>query len=252
MTRREELDQAAAEFDAYVRRLVDERRSSPGDDLVSAMIAAEEEGDRLSDDECVSLVLDVLNGGIDTTQSELAHGVRLFAGHPDQWAALGDDTVARAAGRRGGSALRAGCAVHDPGDARRRRVPGHHVPRRHGRVRLGVEREPRGGGRPDAERFDITAERGAAKSLTFGAGPHFCMGANLARAELQEGLAFLAPRMRALELDGEPGYGTITGPVRDAAPSPCAGPPDGEQARSFGYTPGAPKACRLVHRGRAS
>ena len=53
MTRREELEQAATEFDAYVRRLVDERRSSPGDDLVSAMIAAEEEGDRLSDDECV-------------------------------------------------------------------------------------------------------------------------------------------------------------------------------------------------------
>ena len=91
MTRREELEQAAAEFDAYVRRLVDERRSSPGDDLVSAMIAAEEEGDRLSDEECVSLVRDALNGGIDTTQSALAHGVRLFAGHPDQWAALGAD-----------------------------------------------------------------------------------------------------------------------------------------------------------------
>ncbi len=89
MTRREELEQAAAEFDAYVRRLVDERRWSPGDDLVSAMIAAEEEGDRLSDEECVSLVRDALNGGIDTTQSALAHGVRLFAGHPDQWACPG-------------------------------------------------------------------------------------------------------------------------------------------------------------------
>src|SRR6185295_19361915 len=91
MTRRDELEQAAAEFDAYVRRLVDERRSSPGDDLVSAMIAAEEEGDRLSDEECASLVRDVLNGGVDTTQSALAHGVRLFASHPDQWAALGAD-----------------------------------------------------------------------------------------------------------------------------------------------------------------
>ena len=55
------------------------------------------------------------------------------------------------------------------------------------------------------------APRGSARSLTFGAGPHFCMGANLARAELQEGLAFLAQHLEGLQLDGEPEYGTITG-----------------------------------------
>ena len=54
-------------------------------------------------------------------------------------------------------------------------------------------------GDADPASFDIRAERGAAKSLTFGAGPHFCMGMNLARAELQEGLAFLAPRMPGLD-----------------------------------------------------
>jgi cytochrome P450 len=59
--------------------------------------------------------------------------------------------------------------------------------------------------------FDITADRGPGKALTFGAGPHFCMGANLARAELQEGLTFLAGHLKRLELDGEPEYGTITG-----------------------------------------
>ena len=62
-----------------------------------------------------------------------------------------------------------------------------------------------------ADDFDISAERGREKSLTFGAGPHFCMGANLARAELQEGLGFLAAHLRELSLDGEPEYGTITG-----------------------------------------
>ena len=66
-------------------------------------------------------------------------------------------------------------------------------------------------GDADPTSFDITAPRGAAKSLTFGAGPHFCLGMNLARAELQEGLAFLAPRMPGLTLDGEPVYDTITG-----------------------------------------
>jgi cytochrome P450 len=59
--------------------------------------------------------------------------------------------------------------------------------------------------------FDITAERPGARLLTFGAGVHFCLGANLARAELEEALTHLAPRMPGLRLDGEPGFGTIQG-----------------------------------------
>jgi cytochrome P450 len=224
MSRRDELEQAAAEFDAYVRRLVDERRSSPGDDLVSAMIAAEEEGDRLSDEECVSLVRDVLNGGVDTTQSALAHGVRLFAGHPGQWEALGADPAL--APQAAEEVLR-----FEPVAPFTTRVMLEDVEFREVMFPAGTvvfasawnaNREAEGDSAP--ERFDITAQRGAAKSLTFGAGAHFCLGANLARAELQEGLAFLAPRMRGLELDGEPVYDTITGlygmralPVRWAA-----------------------------------
>jgi cytochrome P450 len=224
MTRRAELEQAAAEFDSYVRRLVDERRSSPGDDLVSAMIAAEQEGDRLSDDECVSLVRDVLNGGVDTTQSSLAHGVRLFASHPEQWAALGaDDSLAPQAAEE---VLR-----FEPVAPFTSRVLLEDVEFRDVAFPAGTvvfasawnaNREAEGDS--DPERFDITTERGTAKSLTFGAGAHFCLGANLARAELQEGLAFLAPRMNRLALDGEPVYDTITGlygmrslPVRWAA-----------------------------------
>jgi cytochrome P450 len=64
---------------------------------------------------------------------------------------------------------------------------------------------------PDAEDFDITADRADAKPLTFGAGPHYCLGANLARAEMQEALAYLAPRMRGLALDGPPGFGSVHG-----------------------------------------
>ncbi len=63
----------------------------------------------------------------------------------------------------------------------------------------------------DPEAFDITAERGEAKPLTFGAGIHYCLGANLARAELQEALAFLPARMPGLALDGEPELGSIHG-----------------------------------------
>lgn len=59
--------------------------------------------------------------------------------------------------------------------------------------------------------FDITAERDREKPLTFGAGIHYCLGANLARAELAEALAFLAPRMPGLRLDGDAELGTIQG-----------------------------------------
>src|SRR5207245_10125532 len=70
----------------------------------------------------------------------------------------------------------------------------------------------RDGIEPDA--FDITAERPRARVLTFGAGIHYCVGANLARDEMQEGLAFLAEHVAGVELDGGAGgieYGTPSG-----------------------------------------
>src|SRR5919198_3278001 len=78
MTRRDELERAAEEFEAYAQALVEKRRAEPGDDLLSRLIAVEQEGDRLSTDECVHLVQDVMNGGVDTTQNQLAPGIRLF------------------------------------------------------------------------------------------------------------------------------------------------------------------------------
>jgi cytochrome P450 len=77
-------------------------------------------------------------------------------------------------------------------------------------------------GEPDG--FDIAAPR-AGKPLTFGAGPHHCLGANLARAEMQEALRFLAPRMPGLRLEGEPRFGTIDGIYGlDALPISWTGP----------------------------
>ena len=63
----------------------------------------------------------------------------------------------------------------------------------------------------EPDRFDIIKDRGSDRPLTFGAGIHYCLGANLAKAEMQEALAFLAPRMPGLALDGEPVFGSITG-----------------------------------------
>jgi cytochrome P450 len=66
-------------------------------------------------------------------------------------------------------------------------------------------------GERGADSFDITADRGRARPLTFGAGVHYCLGANLARVELQEGLAFLSEHLHGLRLAGEPVFEGVSG-----------------------------------------
>src|SRR3954471_3944347 len=90
MSERSRIERACEQFYGWAGELLEHRRSTPGDDLISTLIAARYEGDRLSDDELVNLVLNVLVGGVDTTQSQLAHAMRLFAEHPDQWALLAE------------------------------------------------------------------------------------------------------------------------------------------------------------------
>lgn len=222
MEERAGIEAAVAEFYEYAWELLRARRESPGDDLISLLIAAEEEGERLSDVECVNLVLNVLIGGVDTTQSQLAHAIRLLAEHPDQWALLAARPELAAAAVE--EALRfepitpftarivveeltfrdvtfpAGTIVMVCTFTGNRDLPAEEGG--------GAAGEGPGG---DPDQFDITADRGRARALTFGAGVHYCLGANLARVELQEALAFLAPRMPQLELTGEPVFEGITG-----------------------------------------
>jgi cytochrome P450 len=211
MSDRARIEQACAEFYVWAGELLERRRSAPGDDLISTLIAARFEGDRLTDDELVNLVLNVLVGGVDTTQSQLAHAIRLFAEHPEQWELLArtpelvpqaDEEVLRFEPI---TPFTARITLEDV-EYRDITFPEGTV------VMVGAcaaNRAPDVIDAPDA--FDITADRGAHKPLTFGAGVHYCLGANLARAELQEGLAFLAPRLPGLRLDGEPVYGSING-----------------------------------------
>ena len=208
-TEREAIEQAVAEFYAYADELIARRRSAPGPDLISALIGAEEAGDRLSDDELRNLVLDVLVGGVDTSQSQLAHAIRLLAGHPDQWELL------RADPRGLASAAVEEALRFEPITPFTARILIDEVVHRGvtfpagSIVLVSAWHANREGVEPD--RFDLTAERGGARLLTFGAGIHYCVGANLARAEMQEGLAFLAERARTLALDGEPEFGTPSG-----------------------------------------
>ena len=147
MTERELIEEAVAEFYVYEDELIAARRAAGipiGDDLISALIEAEDEGDRLNHDELRNLILNILVGGVDTSQSQLAHAVRLLALHPDQWERLRADPRGLAlAGDRGGAPLRADHAVHRADHDRRDRVPRRDVPAELDRARVRVAREPR-------------------------------------------------------------------------------------------------------------
>jgi cytochrome P450 len=211
----EGIEQAVAEFYDYAQELVRTRRENPADDLISRLIAAEEAGERLSEEECINLVFNVLVGGVDTSQSQLAHAVRLLAEHPEQWAALVDDPgLAEQAVEE---ALR-----YEPITPFTARILTEEVEYRDVRFPEGTivmvcaftanrDLGDDDAGDAGADSFDITAERGRSRALTFGAGVHYCLGANLARAELQEGLEFMARRMRDLALDGEPAFESVSG-----------------------------------------
>src|SRR3954468_24302134 len=208
MSQRERVDRAVAEFYDWVGPLIERRRETPGDDLISALIKAEEEGDRLDDAECRNLVLNVLVGGVDTTQSQLAQALIAFAQHPDQWALLAAEPD------------RAPAAVSEitrlepitPFTARilREDLEVRDVTFPAGTIVMVAAVTANRDGLGDGEAFDITRED-SGRVLTFGAGPHYCLGVNLARAELEEALRFLAPRMPGLALDGEPELEAVHG-----------------------------------------
>lgn len=202
-----ELEQAAAEVYDYVENLLTMRTTQPGDDLLTALLSAEEAGDRLSHAECVNLVLNVIAGGIDTTQAQLGHALRLFAAHPDQWEALRADpalipnAVEEVLRFEPITPVTARICV-EPVEYRGVQFPAGTI------VAVCSERGNRQ--QPGGEDFDITAPRDG-RLLTFGAGAHFCLGSNLARAELEEALTFLAPRMRGLTAAGPAVLGGIEG-----------------------------------------
>lgn len=233
----ETIQRKVEEFYAWVRPLIERRRSSPSDDLISKLINAEEEGDPgggLSGVELENLVLNILVGGVDTSQSQLAHALRLLALHPDQWEALRndpDDLALRAVDE----AVRFEPITPFTARLLTEEVEHNGVTFPQGTVisvcAFSANRDPEAF--TDADSFDIRVDRGSSgssRSLTFGAGIHFCVGRNLARAEIAEALQFIAARVERLELAGEPELQAVSGiygidslPVRLARASARSG-----------------------------
>ena len=159
----------------------------------------------------------VLMAGTDTTRNQLACSMALFAQHPDQWALL--RSRPELAAKAVEESMRFLGAVRGTSRFASEDIEYRGVLFPKGTM---VATSLAGANHDEAvfeapERFDITAERGAAQ-MTFGSGIHFCMGAALARAELQEALPLLAAAMPELELDGEiewkPATFGIWGPAR--------------------------------------
>jgi cytochrome P450 len=207
---------AWAEMDDYIDAMVDARRRSLTDDLISDLIRAEDQGDRLSREELRMLAAGILMAGTDTTRNQVAASVDVLCDHPDQWELL---------------------AAHPEMAMQAVEEIMRHSPVVFGAMRIAAEdvelegvvipsgtfvlcntaaanRDPAVYDEPD--RLDITRQ-GAAPMQTFGAGAHYCLGANLARREMAEALRVMASQMRNLRRAGpavwKPIVG-ITGPAQ--------------------------------------
>jgi pimeloyl-[acyl-carrier protein] synthase len=189
---------AAASFLNYFNDLFDARRAEPKDDLVSALLAAEEEGDRLTEEELRSIVLLLFIAGHETTMNLIGNGLLALLRNPDQYARLRDDPASIPAAVE--ECLRFDGPVHATARLATEdlEVGGVPMPKGSQVVALlaAANRDP--ARFPDPDRFDIT--RADNHHLTFSLGIHYCLGAALARLEGQVVLGTIARRFPHLQL----------------------------------------------------
>jgi cytochrome P450 len=178
-------NRAAAEFTEYVEELIRERRANPREDMVTALVEARVDGERLSDDEIVSTVIVLLNAGHEATVNTLGNGMLAFARHPDQWRRVVSGDVPAA------TAVEEMIRFDPPLQLFERWVLTDDVvvgdapiPRGEKIAMLfgAANRDPRVFERPDE--FDAGREN-AVQHIGFGGGIHVCIGAPLARIELE-------------------------------------------------------------------
>lgn len=198
-TRPSRAGQAIAAMQDYLVALIGERRNSPGDDLLSAMIAARDGADQLNEDELLSLAFLILVAGYENTINSISCAVRELLRHPDQWALLRErpelaaattDEVLRYASptpfairRFATEDIRFGSTTVPAGETVLACIASAH-------------HDPRQFAEPD--RFDI--QRRDNRHLGYGHGIHYCIGAPLAHIEVETALVGLVRRFPALTL----------------------------------------------------
>ncbi len=200
----ESATRAAAEFRGYVLELIAERRRAPREDMVSGLVEARVDGTRLSDDEIVSTVVVLLNAGHEATVNTLGNGVTALLHNPAQWRRLVEGEVAAQA------AVDELIRFDPPLQLFERwvledgvEIAGTPIPRGEVISMLfgSANRDPRVFAEPD--RLDV-GRSNAAEHIGFGGGIHVCIGAPLARIELEASLRTILERAPGLELAAEP------------------------------------------------
>lgn len=227
VSERPRIERALLGLSEYVDGLLAARTKEPEDDLISDLVAVEEQGDRLTRAELRALVTVLIFGAQDTTQCQLACALATFIDHPDQWARLGREPKLAVSAAE--EVLR-----FEPAGSGSPRLATEDIDYRGLAIPAGTvlvpsapaaNRDPRV--YPDPARFDITRSH-AQPMLTFGGGAHYCLGASLARIEIQEALVILSQRLPELSANGAAQWrvgsqirGPETLPIRFRARSPA-------------------------------
>jgi cytochrome P450 len=197
-------------LDAYLDDMIADRRNALTDDLISDLIRAEDDGDRLTHDELLMLAAGLLMAGTDTTRNQLAAAIYTLCDHPDQWVLLAEHP--ELAPNAVEEIMR-----HSPVAAATFRTAAVDVELGGVTIPAGTltivnaaaaNRDPAVYDDPD--RLDITRD-GPAAMLTFGGGVHYCLGSHLARAELVEALTVITRRMPNARRTGPAPWKPLTG-----------------------------------------
>jgi cytochrome P450 len=195
---------AALELFEYGHRLAAERRREPTDDLVSKLVHAEIEGERLTEREFDTMFLLLVVAGNETTRQAIAHGMLALVEHPDEWRRLREDPELLWVSGADEILRWSSPVLHF------RRTATRDVDLRGQAIRAGDKVVIWYGSAnfdeevfADPLRFDVG--RKPNPHVTFGGGgPHYCLGAHLAKLEVQVMFAMLLPRLASLELAGPP------------------------------------------------
>jgi cytochrome P450 len=200
----DEMFEAGLWLRDYLRELIARRRSDPGEDLMSGLIHVEESGDQLTEEEIVATCNLLLIAGHETTVNLIANAILAMLHDPSQWAALSVDPQrvsvvveetlrydppVQLMGRIAADDMTIGEVAVPKGDVMMLLLAAAH-------------RDPSAFERPD----EFEPDRANIRHLGFGRGPHFCLGAPLARLEAAVALSKVTARFPQAQLAGEPQY----------------------------------------------